>query len=135
MDYKGINLEAIKFRISQNFSKYMIDSMQLNVFEEHLGNAINIEFQTKIFGQHNKQKYTVKIRIPKNWWQHFKRDILPNWYKKIYPVKWKFKKRVIEFDHIALMPDIKIGNGQDKIIMYSKPILEYNENSVYRELS
>lgn len=35
----------------------------------------------------------VTFKAPASWWQHFKQDRLPEWYKKRWPVRYKYDNR------------------------------------------
>lgn len=108
----------------------LVDSIDNHVdhrYEPMIGRYVFNAF-TEIFGQEIHQKYEVGIRVPKNWWEHFKRDVLPGWYKKKYRVKEKTLFRTIEIDHKALLKEIpEFLRGPT--VMYTPKI---NQIDVYR---
>ena len=60
--------------------------------------------ESYVLGQHNYQEYTVMVPTPMNWWECFKEERMPEWYLKRYPVKRKFTRETITFDHKTLFP-------------------------------
>ncbi len=112
-------LKAINFSFSEelDLGQFVISSNQF--YEGLFARRVIMYFKTKILGQENIQKYEVSIEMPKNWWNHFKKDCLP-----FLNVKTKTIKKVITFNHIALMPKINYKPNEDKIIMYSEKIKE-----------
>ena len=111
-------LEAVKFGCQQRFGSHMVQQMNLEMIQQFAGEVV-CSFETAILGQHNKKKYTIDFEAPFNWWQHFKLEKLPEWFKKKYPVKYKTHQRTVEFDHVALMPDLNHVADRGRVVMHT----------------
>ena len=103
-EYETINLEVIKYLISQDFGLFFFSSTDFKI--EHALQSLVIQMRSHILGQHHYQEYTVMQPIPANWWETFKEEKMPDWYKKRYPVKRRFARHTITFDHKLLFPGI-----------------------------
>lgn len=101
-------VEKVKFIMSKRISKEMISSMHIGALENLLANEFVFFLESKILGQRDRQSYEVGFDIPKNWWEHFKQDNLPQWYVNRYPVKTKRVTRTITFTHCKLFPDREV---------------------------
>lgn len=124
-----IILESIRIGFFNTFSKRILDQMNLEIAKDFFTKRFTAIFTTQILGQKNLQKYSITIEVPLNWWQHFKKDKLPNWYKRFYPVIYKEVGRTVEFNHVALMPDLKVDPSEDRIIMYTE---HPKEDGIYK---
>lgn len=101
-------LGGIKFIVSKRISKEMVNSMKIGALENLLANEFVFFLESKILGQRDRQSYEVGFDIPKNWWEHFKQDTLPQWYVNRYPIKTKRVTRTITFTHCKLFPDREV---------------------------
>lgn len=111
-------LEAVRFGSRHLFGSHMAQQMNIEMIQQFAGDVV-CSFESSILGQHNKQKYTVDFEAPLNWWQHFKLEKLPDWFKKKYPVKYKTHQRTVEFDHVALMPDLNHVADKGRVVMHT----------------
>jgi hypothetical protein len=111
-------LEAVRFGLRKEFGSHMAQQMTLETIRQFAGEVV-YDFETSILGQHNKQKYTIDFEAPLNWWQHLKLEKLPDWFKKKYPVKYKTHQRTVEFDHVALMPDLSHVANRGLVTMHT----------------
>jgi len=120
---KQITLEALKFKAQNNIGRYMVENMSIEINDVaiSIANEFIYELETKILGQQNVQKYHIPFDIPKNWWEHFKQDIMPGWFKEKFPVKLKKVEKEFEFNHMALLPDLNISSEQGRVVMYTQP--------------
>ena len=53
------------------------------------------------YALHGENKY--EVSWPRNWWEHFKQDHMPAWYKRWWPVLMSKKKWTLQ----AIFPDFK----------------------------
>lgn len=111
-------LEAVRFGMKHKFGSHMVQQMNMDMIQQFAGEVV-FNFETSILGQHNKKKYAVEFKSPLNWWQHFKLEKLPDWFKKKYPVKYKTDQRTFEFDHVALMPDLTHVADIGRVVMHT----------------
>lgn len=51
--------------------------------------------------------------MPTSWWQMFKRDVMPRWFKKMFPVE----SRRVTIEAKTFYPDLKISvpNNQSRV--------------------
>jgi len=47
---------------------------------------------------------TDKYEIPSTWWEHFKRDVMPEWFQNKFPVKYKTLIKQEEHRHYNVCP-------------------------------
>lgn len=115
---RTIEFESVKFQIRQEFGEFVLSRSEINVENNMLGMVIAM--RTYILGQHNYQEYTVKHQIPANWWECFKEEHMPKWFIKRYPVKKKYIKQTVTFDHKKLFPKAEyIPEGMGPVIFHS----------------
>lgn len=116
-----IVLNELRIRLHKRFGRYTFKSIAVNIITQAITDEVTFEISLKILGQRNLQQYDVWYEFPKNWWQHFKLQHFPDWLLKKFPVKTKTHKRVVEFEHNALVPRWdQFPKGQE-VVMYSTP--------------
>lgn len=105
--YTTITFDRIKVQIAQMVDPDFFKSTEIAV--ENTVRGLMIKLHHEVFGQHNYQEYTVMQPIPANWWECFKEEHMPQWYIKRYPIKRKFARHTITFDHKELFPHARIN--------------------------
>lgn len=111
--------DAIKFRVCQRFGNYALDSTTLTV--ERAVQETLIGLESHILGQYDYQKYTVGVRVPATWWDHFRQDVIPKWFVKKYPIKYTRRWRTVEFNHKALFPkcDVRWPSRMGPVVFHT----------------
>jgi hypothetical protein len=130
MEIEKTTLELIKLRMYQKLSFEFLKSIEIDTELDRIAETLTMLISANIFGQHNRQKYSIGIEVPKNLWQHTREVFLPNFWLKWFPVKTKVLSRTIEFDHMALCPDIKLPPDSGQIYMHTPVPPDYNVRKI-----
>jgi hypothetical protein len=64
--------------------------------------------------------YTVTVNVPASWWQHFKRDCLPQWWRNRWPVKEEQIRRRVEFMRYNTYPNASFALPEER---FGKPVV------------
>lgn len=56
----------------------------------------------------------VKLSVPSSWWQHFKRDHMPTWFKYRWPIKLTTMSCQVQFRAKGTYPEANIALPPDK---------------------
>jgi hypothetical protein len=96
-------LDMLRLKYSIRVGYSTLQSIGMKRWEEHFTAHSIYEMYASILGQKKVMKYSVEVPIPKNWWEHLKLQLFPR--SKYVPVKFRFVKREIEFNHWLLFPE------------------------------
>jgi len=122
--HEKFTLEFLKVAIAQRFNNSLFGSFtekNTEIWIREIGETLMFQLESYVMGQHNYQKYRVGVQIPKNWWEHFKRDHLPKWWSNRWPVKNTIVWRVVEFDHKKIYPEsnINVPGGLGNVMFHT----------------
>jgi len=67
-----------------------------------LGRWVAVQIMSEKVGQATKP---VEFAHPKGWWQTFKHEVMPKWFKWLFPVKWHTEVKVVDFTAHVLYPN------------------------------
>jgi hypothetical protein len=116
-------------RWSQNWLTDQIGAFAKDRFEYRESEAFEFkakirEFTTQILERKLvEDSYPVyfNYKLPSSWWQHFKRDKAPEWFRNLYPVKLESKrvKRVVNITRKATYPmaDIVVPKNMGQVVI------------------
>ena len=83
---------------------------------EYLGRKMMVSFDV-LANKIVEDKYPVyyRYRVPSSWWQMLKRDKLPRWFRRRYPVEFTDKtvKRTVHFTRYAEYPMANLAIPKD----------------------
>lgn len=113
-------LEKVKFQMQSQVGFQVLDTVNAAHIIDNLSQRVLYNFTMNVFGQSQTHVYTTSIQTPLNWWEHFKLEVLPEWYKRKFPVQYKYNKKDIEFDCKALFPDLDMKIPDQKVVFYSQ---------------
>src|SRR5271157_5517324 len=68
------------------------NTLRLNVYYDHFLKGLVVDvlaWLVRSTGKHSTISKDMTIKIPINWWEMLKRDCLPRWFVRRYPVKTK----------------------------------------------
>lgn len=101
-----IELEKIRIHIEHKINKYELyglRDMDVGRYMDEFTNSIVFQFRAFILGE--SQKPIILKPQPTSWWQMFKRDIMPKWFVRKFPVK----SEEIIIDVKVIYPDLQIS--------------------------
>lgn len=117
-----IELEQIKFIVKSKIDARSVCAynMQLGRFVDHMTNEIAFEFSACVLGE--RQKPIELGSEPYTWWQMFKRDVMPRWFCKKFPVKHREFRRI---EVITLYPDLKVSvpSHMSRVVILAQSML------------
>ena len=95
MEYDGmvtvdkITLEKIQFGIQQMMSKALMDDMRYESVEDIATNSFIKQLTFYLWGNKvNVEEYDTAKEYPATMWEELKRDFLPQWLKRKFPVRY-----------------------------------------------
>jgi hypothetical protein len=81
-----ITLDKVKFGITQSLTaEKLIFSTDVDVTISNFSDSIVASLTAMILGK--KEKVVRSVYMPDSWWQHFKREVMPEWFTDLWPVK------------------------------------------------
>lgn len=115
-----IEVEKIRIMVQRKLSKYELAGlhfMEVGKFVDQLTDSVVLNFHAFCLGESQKP---IKLKpYPKSWWQMFKRDVMPKWFIRLWPVE--FEEYLV--DAKVLYPDLKISipaNDSRAIVIINK---------------
>lgn len=119
-----IDLDVIRVNLDSRLSRHEIRCLENNVevgrFFDNMLDTVSFTFRAHVLGE--KQKPIKLGPYPKSWWQMFKRDVMPKWFTKKFPVK----SEEFIIDASVLYPDLKISvpatESRVSVIFNKRPI-------------
>lgn len=82
------------------------DAITLDVLGNEMSNLV-YRLRSEVLAEHtgtiNETRY---IQVPRNWWQMLKRDCLPRWFRRRWPVKCEDAKINVTCDVWAKYPHL-----------------------------
>jgi UDP-N-acetylglucosamine:LPS N-acetylglucosamine transferase len=122
MIVKETLLEAIKFKFNTIVGTHALNTIDVELYSKNYGEQIAIMFEIDVLGQHNIHEYECAVKVPKNFWEHFKESYFPPWYNKKFPIKYEIKIGKVSIDHMILFPEIERVFDGSKVCIYSKKL-------------
>lgn len=86
-DFNRVDLDRIKVCIDYKIDRYAIhhDASYFGSWIDHFTNHISVQYSAFVLGENQKP---IRLKpYPTSWWQMFKRDVMPKWFQKRFPVK------------------------------------------------
>ena len=116
LEIKRHILKICKYAAFSKFSKEFWNEIEVKLHNDYMGDVC-LTLIKKLAAEEHIENYDVYFEFPLNWWQMFKRDVMPKWYKKIYPIKTKHYKKTVEFIERFVFPNMPI-KGNERLEFY-----------------
>ncbi len=115
LNQETIELEVRKIGTSMGIGRTTLESLKISVMpEEFMADRLMVGLQAyvmshKLFGDKYTAGYNYKVYS--SWWQHFKHDYTPLWFRRRYPIEYQDRGGVVEvvFDRYATYPKADIA--------------------------
>ncbi len=126
-------LERRKYALHQYFSREVLETLDVEVAEGAIGYCLDqmlIRLRIDLYGEKIAvAEQTHEIEIPLTWWEMFKRDRMPEWFRRRYPVR--YKTAIVKFtgEQWRLYPNADLPLSGDRygayvrVADYSKSVL------------
>ena len=112
-DFKRLLLKSERFAMKIHYSKQILNT--LNIFTDEYSEAyvdqVILFLQMNLLTDKIIQK--TEVKVPKNWFQHFKQQYLPKALIRIFPIKVKCIE--VEFTRRYIYPFIDVPNSNHYI--------------------
>ena len=83
-----------------------------------VADQVAAEIRVAFLGDNQEDKHTFTIVYPKNWIEHFKRDVFPQWLCNIFPIKYTKETRTVTFSQTTFFPQTEIrGLGKSRVVI------------------
>lgn len=131
-----ITLERLKKYVATHIGSSLADSIEVRKRVEAGLEGMVYELRASVLASKiADDKYTAYFyyKVPATWFQHWKKDHAPRWFKKRYPVKYEVKKakKTVHFKRYETYPqaNLAIPQGQRTvdILGYNRPLLDIVE--------
>lgn len=104
-DYETVMLENIKVGVSKRFCG--LSNIDFRKYEEDFGRSFVIDLTAQLYGQRlDDQTAHLKVLVPRNWWQHFKKDHF-EFLLRYFPVEYTMIEETHRFEVLAGYPHMK----------------------------
>lgn len=96
---------------------YGLRGMEVGAFMDHLTGDVAFQFRAFVYGE--LQKPIELAEQPTSWWQMFKRDVMPRWFIRKFPVR--SSKKIIDVK--TIYPDLKVSLPPDmsRVVVLIQP--------------
>lgn len=79
-----LQLEKLRFTIKQELSELSLQDLSVDAWQSDLKDYMVFEVKGSIMAE---KLLDDTVRYPRNWWQHFKEEVMPKWFTDRYPVE------------------------------------------------
>lgn len=84
-----LRLEIEQFCINNQYAADLLRNGDLKVYAEHYTDSVIARFRKMIPAEKtHESKVELRAIFPASVWQHFKRDYLPRWFLRRFPVRY-----------------------------------------------
>ena len=104
---KEIILDRTKKKISTMVGAFTLESIDVDVIAENISMGFIAKFEAEVLSQEAIEYYEFEFDIPANWWEQLKNELMPKWFLRIFPVKYRKVTQTKRFKHMAFFPDVK----------------------------
>lgn len=102
-------LAQFKFASEILISAAVVDTMKVSAEFRETINAWAVQINAFVWSENLQlDNYTIEIVTPASWWQHFKLQVMPVWFKRLFPVKVERVVREIAIEKKALYPKLPL---------------------------
>lgn len=128
LEIKEIFLEWLRVQSRFHIPSQVLRTLKIEKQEDFLYNEMAFRLSAMIPAEKLRDEtHTVTFQSPKTWWQHFKKQYVPAWLLKRFPVKYQIQQRNFEVKTYALYPELPIALPDDKhgnMIRYTNAVTE-----------
>ena len=111
----SVELTKLPIAVEETLDDYVLvkHGLQIEQFQSEMLRGMVYRIKTYILAEeidNRKKDVRFKYSVPSNWWQHFKRDIFPQWLLRRYPVVYVeyYKIKTVTFRKYATYPKANI---------------------------
>lgn len=91
------------------------DSVMLDTVAEYTMDMLMVRLSAFVLTEQLvNERHTVESAVPKTWWQHFKRDKMPAWFGRKFPVLYEVFKKTVIFNAKGVYPNANIALPSDR---------------------
>jgi hypothetical protein len=111
-----ITLEKIRIGMTQHYAKVLLlePQISLNEHAQHIADRFMFQLEGYLWGKNDKREdkrtetKTADVSWPSTWWEHWKEQHAPDWFKKRWPVKYSGVKYDTEIIHHTTIHETRI---------------------------
>ena len=101
-------ITVAKYKMGDLLGDYAINHGKMLSEVEDYGNMLGLGLAMEFIGEESNNNYDASKDVhycyPKNCWQMFKRDYLPRWITRLFPILYKHEKVRVDFKEYIYYP-------------------------------
>ncbi len=102
-------LSALQLGLQEMLTPALLSGIRVNASIDDVTGYITYQLRALLWGEKVKwNEVRRQVHCPENWWQHFKLECLPEWFKRKWPVRYAVAELVVERDAWKLYPDLNV---------------------------
>ena len=100
-------LERRRSQVQKFLTGHSLKNLTVEETKDIILDELIVKLKTEILAEvEPKELYIAVFKIHSSWYQWFKDDCLPRWFKKFYPVKYIFVKKYLTVHREAWYPQL-----------------------------
>jgi hypothetical protein len=81
---------------------------EVETYVDYMGRGMAVELKATILAESGGRVTEERtVAVPATWWEMFKRDCLPNWFRRRWPVRTKTMRMVVDINAWVKYPHLK----------------------------
>ena len=78
---------VLDLEIRQCISRHALQHVRCTTYFDHMLDGIVLQLKKAVHGTEMERETVSTVQVPASWWQHWKRDCAPRWFRRRFPVK------------------------------------------------
>lgn len=111
--YEMYNLDRLRRKLSIAIPVEYAEGLDLNL-DVDTANRITLLIKHECFGERRQEKVDVAFEMPRSWFQHLKKTVLPSFLLKFWPIKTTTFTKVVKLDRSWVMPNIPLTSPETR---------------------
>lgn len=108
---REIVAKKIEVKMRQVVSERLCREVTTDVLADDLSGRLEVELRAFML-ETKRHHETDKISVPRTWWDHFKRDVFPDWLLFRYPPK--YTDHIVTITSLFVCPHLAIPTRNDE---------------------
>ena len=107
-----VGLGRMRFTAQEIFDGHTLHSLRFDFTPDEILNRLVYKLSTEVLVE-KVQEVEKEIKYPASWWQAFKLEVLPKWFRRRFPIRWKVTK--VKLERCAGYPQMKCVLPPEKL--------------------
>lgn len=111
--YETYDLDRLRMRLSVAIPAECREGLDIKLSEKYADRLVLL-LRQEFYGEKRQEEVPVEFVIPKNWFQHLKKAVLPPFLLKFWPVKTVTLIKTVKLDRSWVMPNVPLTSPETR---------------------